>query len=251
MWTFSDSEAAEFLVRDAPQLTVNHSPLFDFIINTFRTAEAPSGAAKPMVTQLLVKLKELPPTSMSSLATQTPVDQTITCVFAHILGKTWTEEHMINSWINQTTQEWDSRPVVDEAKSAQHQDMERRLMEHFELAISRVHCLDYLDFIRRVLHALYGQLEKFIDDSIGELCERFGYADLGTMGWLVDETLSPIAEGWMFSVKEEAAETAIRRIDQMQVALGEHYSKEVVALISQRPHHVVGSYFVAKENAIA
>lgn len=116
---------AEFLVQSAPSFTVKDSPLFGDYISALKIYDT-NVSLDTVVPHMMWRMQSISAQALAKLPTETPVDQTITCAFGRIYG---------------------TQSATIDAESA-HRDM----MDQFKFMIRQVHCLDHLEFIRRVIN---------------------------------------------------------------------------------------------------
>ena len=221
MFYNKDLEISKYIEEKAPPLTIGYSPILDSLLDFLRynedspiEVELHSMQFVPYCLNLVIDQNEY---SLATLATKTPIDQAIICVFSQI------PDHRAE------------RPptYIDE------------VLERFYFCLKQVHCLDYLDFMRHVIQVLTDKVIEFEMDIWAEWeAGTLLAGDEESMKWYHTGSYLPkIFRGWELDAILAACEVVLKRTGNMMEALGDHYSTEMLSLIMQRPQHSTG-YFV-------
>ena len=225
METYRDLPIADQLLERVPALTVGYSPHFDDLVN-FCSAKPTLYAplvhnTKDFVPFFLKKFQVYNEPPLAGWATETPIDQAIICAFARCspLAKGQTPPTKLP---------------------------ESEIIERFEFCVTNIHCLDYLDFIIRVLHVITDEAIAFELNAWAEYEDGAALVrDVAAQEWYDKAYLPKILEGQDLNKALDGAVNIIRRTGRMMEVLGTQYRKEVIALINLRPQHTAGSYFIA------
>lgn len=228
MSIFTLQRTVEDIVRDAPPETVGQSPIFDHLVYLIKFCLDDNAAALlalPIFLKRFFKMPKANIPSLTALAVSTPVDQAITLAFAGQMYKKY------------------------RARESDEADPEQL----FDDVVERIHCLDYLDFMRKVLRVIERLVEIYNAVAWEDFGEKYSLAsDVAPEVWYDSLHADRIEDGWEINCVLDASFGLVDRLEQMHLSIGEQYSIEVLELIKQRPQHVVGSYFVAEpKNAIA
>ena len=224
---FEDLQIANQFEREAPSNTLGNSPVLDAIIAYLRVTPdsylEQELHSKEFTPHFLMDPNHTIRDALSKdLFTQTPIDQTLVIALATGFEGTPSHGHVT---------------LLD-------------LEDQFDFCIRQVHCLDYLDYIRRVLYVI---TQKAIEFEMDMWAEYEAATILGTddeVAQWYHHTPLPVEDYEGASVDEilDATAELVRRTGRMMEVLGEHYSCEMIAVIKQRPQHTVGSYFVTNHN---
>lgn len=210
---------AQFLVQYAPPLTVESSPLFSEYVVRLSNYDT-NVSLDTVFPYFLRKLQCLEGNYTATLALATPVDQTITCALAQIHGTPFNQPETFKS--------------TDQ------------MLEHFKFMIQQIHCLDHLEFLRRVISNL-NELVLGYELMVWNRLEEETLLDVSYTAEdsYSDTYLRKMDEGKVLNSVLDAAGLAVHRLSEMAGSLGEQYTKEMIAIINQRPQHVVGQYDIA------
>jgi len=211
---------AEFLVQYAPSFTVEHSPLFSEYVVRLHNYDT-NVSLDTVLPYFLRKLQRLTGDFTATLSMSTPVDQTITCALARIHGTPF------------------NQPETPKAT--------QEMLEHFRFMIQQVHCIDHLEFIRRVI----SNLNEIVLGYELMAWNRLEEERLLDVSYTAEDSYShtylrKMDEGKVLNSLLDAAGLVVHRLSEMSGSLGEQYSKEMLALISQRPQHMVGQYDISQ-----
>jgi len=113
--------------------------------------------------------------------------------------------------------------------------------------IQQVHCIDHLEFIRRVI----SNLNEIVLGYELMAWNRLEEERLLDVSYTAEDSYShtylrKMDEGKVLNSLLDAAGLVVHRLSEMSGSLGEQYSKEMLALISQRPQHMVGQYDISQ-----
>lgn len=217
---------ADSLVERAPPLTVGYSPQFDDIVNHFIAFEQSNknngSLNQDFIPFFLWKFEQYNEPTLAGWATETPIDQTIITAFARCL------------------------PLMNGRKPLTKLS-EIEIIARYTFCVSKIHCLDYLDFIIRVMHiitdhALDYEMTAWADFEEGQALACDGCAD----EWYSRNYLSKVLEGHDINHALDGAVNVIKRSAKIMEVLGDQYRKVVMQAINLRPQHVAGSYFVSQ-----
>lgn len=229
MFFSRDSETADDLVRFAPPKTYGQSQVLDQLIDLFRASPADTDehpAALEIIPYFLKKYARLEQETLPALALKTPVDQFIICAFAEAMYAKYISSHD------------DDNPA-----SAFNQ---------FRFTAQQIHCLDYLDYVRRVLHVIEDCIVVYQERAWAGFEKSYDIEyEKGADEWYDTVHLPRIEQGWNINCCMDASTVVAERLEKMHLAVGEQYSVEVLQIIKARPQHIVGGYFVAQEHALA
>lgn len=216
---YRDQTIAEQLVERSPPLTVGYSPHFDDLVN-FVTPEKQENI-RDIIPFFLRKFQVYNEPTLATWATETPIDQAIICAFSHCMPYSESNRHSRNL-------------------------PEKEIMERFKFCATKIHCLDYLDFIIRVLHVITAKAIDFEMTAWADYEEGVLLcSDLAAEEWLRKAYLPKILKGADINAALDGAANVIKRIGRMMELLGDQYRKVVMQSINLRPQHVAGSYFIA------
>lgn len=219
MESYRDHTIAEQLVERCPPLTVGYSPHFDDLVN-FVTPEKHENV-RDFIPFFLRKFQVYNEPTLATWSTDTPIDQAIICAFSHCMPTTECDPHSPNL-------------------------PEKVILERFTFCVKQVHCLDYLDFIIRVLHVITDQAIDFEMAAWADYEEGALLAgDQAAEDWYHKAYLPKILKGADINVALDGATSLIKRTARMMEPLGDQYRKVVMDSIKLRPQHVAGSYFIA------
>lgn len=216
---YRDQTIAEQLVERAPPLTVGYSPHFDDLVN-FVTPEKQENI-RDFIPFFLQKFKVYNEPTLATWATETPIDQAIICAFSYCMPHSESDRYS---------------PKLPETE----------IMERFKFCATKIYCLDYLDFIIRVLHVITAkaidfEMAAWADYEEGVLLS----SDVAAEEWLRNAYLPKILKGADINAALDGAADVIKRVGRMMELLGDQYRKVVMQSINLRPQHVAGSYFIA------
>jgi len=217
MESYRDQSILSQLLERAPAYTVGYSPHYDDLVNYVADESLPHTDLIPF---FLRKFQLYDEPTLAGWATETPVDQTIICAFSRCLP--------------QNKQTPDSA-LLPETKT----------LERFRFCVTKVHCLDYLDFMIRVTHvitdkAIAYELEAWASFEDGELLN----ADVDGEIWYNTMFVPKTDEGQGINALLNAAASLVRRSGRMMEILGDQYRRVVTENIKLRPQHVAGMYFI-------
>lgn len=216
METYRDQSVSEKLLELVPQQTVGHSPHFDDLVDFFTVN---TEFHSDIVPYFMWKFQIYNEPTLATWSTETPIDSAIICAFSHCL------------------------PQPGEA-SPDTTIPEADILARFRFTASNIHCLDYLDFMIRVIHVITDlsiRYELLIWSEIEDPVPLAGDTDFNT--WLARTFVPPfLAEQSLNSVLEGAANVT-KRTGLIMEVLGDQYTRVVMENLNMRPQHVVGSYF--------
>lgn len=219
MESYRDLTIADQLLDRVPALTVGYSPHFDDLVNYVSDGKQ---SFRDFIPFFLRKFQVYDEPTLATWATETPVDQTIICAFSRCLPKM-------------------SGPT-DSALLP-----ETKILERFRFCVTKVHCLDYLDFIIRVLHvitdkAIAFELDLWADFEDGTSLDADVHADT----WYNALYSPKIKKGQEINAALDASATLVRRSGRMMEIIGDQYRKVVMESIRLRPQHVAGMYYITE-----
>lgn len=217
METFRDQEVSSQLLELVPAYTVGYSPHFDDLVDFF-TANA--GNHSQFIPYFMRKFQVYNESTLATWATETPIDSAIICAFSHCLPS-----EGLNSF----------QPKLPESE----------ILARFRFTTSKIFCLDYLDFIIRVLHVISDRsisYEMQIWAEVEDPSPLAGGSDLDT--WLARSLIPPFMGDQSLNSVLDGTANVTKRTGLMMEVLGDQYRKVVVQTINQRPQHVAGSYFI-------
>jgi len=218
-----DLEIANQFMESAPPNTLGSSPILDHIIDylSFKP-DSPLGQelhSKEFIPYLLLKYNNaLSETPVDKIHTRTPIDQTLLYAFSQ----------------------------VNATDTTGHKLSDEEIEERYDFCIRQVHCLDYLDYVRCVIHVLTDKAIAFEMEMWAEYEAATILADDEDIAkWYQESSCLPLVfQGWTMEEMVDASAEFLKRTGRIMGVLGEHYSCEMLALIRMRPQHSTGSYFI-------
>lgn len=126
METFRDQEVSAQLLELVPEYIVGYSPHFDDLVDFFI---ANAHIQSQFIPYFMRKFQVYNEPTLATWATETPIDSAIICAFSHCLP---------------TEGQSSYGPKLPESE----------ILARFRFTASKIFCLDYLDFIIRVLHVI-------------------------------------------------------------------------------------------------
>jgi len=217
METFRDQEVSAQLLELVPQYTVGYSPHFDDLVDFFI---ANAHIQSQFIPYFMRKFQVYNEPTLATWATETPIDSAIICAFSHCLP---------------TEGQSSYGPKLPESE----------ILARFRFTASKIFCLDYLDFIIRVLHVISDNSISFemqIWAKVEDPSPLAGGSDLDT--WLARSLIPPYLGDQSLNSVLDGTANVTRRTGLMMEVLGDQYRKVVMQAINLRPQHVAGSYFV-------
>ena len=221
MESFRDQQVSQQLLELVPKYTVGYSPHFNDIVDFF-TANAEN--THDFLPYFMRKFQVYNEPTLATWATETPIDSAIICAFSHCLPQ---EEMLMH-------------PDIPDAI----------LLARFNFTLSKIFCLDYLDFISRVLRVITDcafAYELYLWSRVEDSCPLDADADLDT--WLDRSVVPAFLPGQTLNSVLDGTANVTKRTSLMLEALGEQYREVVMANINLRPQHVVGSYSISRNVA--
>jgi hypothetical protein len=215
MESFRDQQVSQQLLELVPKYTVGHSPHFDDIVDFF-TANAEN--THDFLPYFMRKFQVYNEPTLATWAMETPIDSAIICAFSHCLPQ---EGVVIHPDLPDTV-----------------------LLARFNFTLSKIFCLDYLDFISRVLRVIADRAfayELYLWSKVEDTAPLQGGTDLDT--WLDRSLVPSFLTGQSLNSVLDGTANVTKRTGLMLEALGEQYREVVMATINLRPQHVVGTYY--------
>lgn len=218
METFRDPEVSFQLMELVPPNTAGCSPHFDDLVDYFI---ANAQIHSQFIPYFMRKFQVYNEPTLATWATETPIDSAIICAFSHCLP-------------------------TEGQSSFQPKLSETDILARFRFTASKIFCLDYLDFIIRVLHVISDNsimYEMQIWAEVEDPAPLAGGTDLDT--WLARSLIPPFLGDQSLNSVLDGTANVTRRTGLMMQVLGDQYRKVVMETINLRPQHVAGSYFVS------
>jgi len=212
-----DQKVSQRLLERVPQYTVGFSPHYDDLVDFFTVN---TDYHSDFVPYFMRKFQIYNEPTLATWATETPIDSAIICAFSHCLP----QEGIV---------------LPDSTLP------ETEILARFRFTVSKIHCLDYLDFMIRVINVITDlsiQYELLLWGEIEDPAPLVQDAESNT--WLASTYVPPFLGAQSLNSVLDGAANVTKRTGLMMELIGDQYRKVVMDNLKIRPQHVAGSYFI-------